>query len=428
MINIEYSEIGFYYKKNNVYMATIIQILPIYDKFIKEVIITDYIKSTHIDEFSFKSLKKSQHRDIAAIIEGTRILSDSNGTKKDNLKDNLRDIKGIEKDIKGSFLVSSVGSFSVPSGTEKDNLKDIVIKNFFNKQIIAFQIFNTILSKIDSTLILDPNNIKQFLYDSNCFELEQTLNLNQNSFKEDHQNQVYLSHREILNNDEIFNKILSFSSFGNSRNSENSVNEAYVSNFLNSMKLLYETIFKGLKIKKIKAKEFNDIITLVHRDYTKLFGTSDNFSGVYLDTDISIISEDKNKSIYSNNIKILLTNIQSKMLAKEIPIIRLNKLITNFNSLLQLLESTFIPINLIEGDVSSYGLIVTNDTANPGIPIQLKNGNKLLIPMNETNYSRFTKEQLEEMLVLLDIYSTGNNKFDSTRALMTKELAQKNRK
>jgi hypothetical protein len=160
----------------------------------------------------------------------------------------------------------------------------------------------------------------------------------------------------------------------------------------------------------------------------------DNLSGIHFndkieDIDISndnfIFSIDtKSRITATNNIRNILNNISNDIKDSKVPVIRLNKLIDNFNILMKHIDEKYYPVNTLDDDSSTYGLIIT-DSNLKDIPIQLKNGDKVLIPMTETNYSRFTKEQLEEMLIILDIYSNGNNKFDQVRVNITREIANK---
>lgn len=137
---------------------------------------------------------------------------------------------------------------------------------------------------------------------------------------------------------------------------------------------------------------------------------------------ISLIRKEPLSSI--ENIKDTLNNLNLDIVKGSVPVLKINKLIININELLKHIEYEHKPIKLINEDTSLYCLLLVNKNVKD-IPMRLINGDKILVPMNEYNYSKFSKDELIEMLFMLDVYSNGTPKFDQIRTLITKELTKR---
>ncbi|HLX53116.1 MAG TPA: hypothetical protein VKR58_04215, partial [Aquella sp.] len=141
--------------------------------------------------------------------------------------------------------------------------------------------------------------------------------------------------------------------------------------------------------------------------------------------EIILITDNKTRVTATTNIRNLLSGISNEVKNGTCPVIKYNKLIDHFNTLLKLIDPNYKNIPLLSNDMSMYA-ILSLDQPLGDIPVRLKHGDKILIPMNDTNYSRFTKEQLEEMLVILDVYTTGDHRFDQVRTNIAREISNKN--
>lgn len=128
---------------------------------------------------------------------------------------------------------------------------------------------------------------------------------------------------------------------------------------------------------------------------------------------------------YYENIKNYLEEIYNDIKSKKLAYIKYNEIIYNFNMIYRNIDKNHKDLKLLENESSYHCLIVSNDMNMKDIPLLLKNGKKIFIPMSEYDYSRYSVDELDEMLTILDVYSVGDNKFDEIRTLITKELAKK---
>jgi len=88
-------------------------------------------------------------------------------------------------------------------------------------------------------------------------------------------------------------------------------------------------------------------------------------------------------------------------------------LLSRINSVLSMFGERTISV---EG-ISSISCIISFDESLEGVPVLLQNGDKIIIPLNNPDkaLSLCSKEHLEEVLVVLDIVSNGEHKFDELR-------------
>lgn len=388
---VNFSDIGFYYKKTYnkgfSYQAIIIDIFGIPEINIKEVDLNDYLKREPLGEIKYKKIKP------------------------------ICDINHFIFCIKEVLKQKTINS-----------KKDLMI-NFIRGTFFSFEIFNRTIQKINGSTPGAEISSK-YLLDSKYLELETEYKISPKDNLTDTIKQNFISNMRtltdlILGNSEFYGEII--------KNLSDRGSEAYmeldiiIKNYFDSSQSFYEGIVKGLKYGKMKSEDFIRNYQLFQHDLNKVKGSNESVNLIDDNNKNSILlfHDTKARITASNNIKSMLTVISNDIKTNKIPIIRLNKLIHNFNILMEKIDKDYRPVKVYDEDTSTYGLITTNDNVSVDIPVQLKNGTKLMIPMNETNYSRFTKEQLEEMLIILDIYSNGNIKFDQIRSRITRELATK---
>lgn len=412
-LHVNYSHIGFYYKKNN----------PV----VYKIIIMNVIELPHIQIKEWDLLEYLYKEEI--FIQYKKFIKNGAG---DHFNTCIKQLLDVELKIS----------------------KSDTILNFFKRDFQTFELFNQTLIKIDPSIktIGSLENTHEYLLDSKYFDTVKAVKVLKDlnfkgskgprgrtsinlisickMFLETIEDVPELSGRiiEIVNNDAFGVQIFL---------------EELASNYFNSSQQIFQDIIQGLKSKKIKSAEFVNHLRTMALDFdyltkhqitagvegTKGSKGAEGPSGTFGDVetpheDLIFTIDTKSRITATNNIKNILNTVSTEIKDGKVPIVQLNKLIDNFNILMKHVDDKYRPVNTLDDDISVYGMIIA-DKHLKDIPVQLKNGDKVMIPMSETNYSRFTKEQLEEMLVILDIYASGNNKFDQVRSNITKEIANK---
>lgn len=392
---VNFSEIGFYYRRNpsdrRSYYLILIDVFSIPDITVREISFNEYIDRESIECIKYKKIRQ------------------------------LYDINVFISCIKDTSKLKTIHS------------KKELLLNFIKGTFFSFEIFNKIIQRID-TSIISAGNLNTFLLDSKCFELEADLKIpiTKEPIITESVRQNFIVFAKnitdlILNHKDLSDDLIKI--FNDTEVSNSNEVGISIKNYVESSKHFHDLIIKAIKTTKIRSEDFNKLFELVQHDFNKLTQPDQVSESIILDdknkNSVLLIHDTAARMTATNNIKSMLNLISNDVKNDKIPVIRLNKLIHNFNVLMEKIDKDYHSIKLIDADTSTYALITTNDNVSMDIPVQLRNGSKLMIPMNETNYSRFTKEQLEEMLVILDIYSNGNSKFDQIRARITKELAIK---
>lgn len=421
---ISYSHIGFYYRKiiNNTinYFMVIIQTFSLPEVSIKKYDLKNYIATHSIDEITYKSYENNSYELFNSSV---------------------------------AYLESL--HFNYPK-------KDLVL-SFLRSKFYSFDIFNSIMKRIDNSVKINPKKSFDRLLDSVYFGIEKKMLLNNklpNKTKENFKRQFFDSVKmvsEFLVESSEAQDIV----FGLWKNGKDTLLieiEDSLSNYIDSSNQLFSIIMRGIRNKKIDPEELVKCINIVDRDYKYIHpddieveypieikgrGETDKvktprkteekyditlFNEAFSEEKVKnvlIVLDNKKRTVATNNMKAIFTQTLNSIVNGEIPTIKLDKLISNFNVLMEEVDPSFKPIKVSVENTSSYGLILIGDSNTKNIPIQLKTGDKMIIPMNETNYSRFTIEQLEEILIILDVYSNGDSKFDGIRSIITKELANK---
>ena len=271
--------------------------------------------------------------------------------------------------------------------------KDIFIKLFYN-EIFIFTIFNNFMLSLDNTLIIDKN-ICNSLYDSYLFSESIKFDLSNNQYL-NNINYKYLSEVVDINIGLGDKKLLE--------------------DYLNISKELYNVLIDKFNNNKLQIEEHIDIIKIMEL-------MKKNHDNILLD-----LKEDKRKVNIDKNyqyIKNLLTDIYNNVKLNRIAYIKYNEIVNNFNIICKNIHSNYKDLKMLDDNTSYNSILISNDMNIKDIPALLKTGKKIYIPMNDHNYSRYTFDELEEMLTILDVYSSGNNKFDEVRSLITKCLANK---
>lgn len=388
-LNVNYSHIGFYYKKNNLLYIIILNIIEITESITSEHELYQYIKSDNV------------------IIEYKKLNKNGIG---DHFNSCIKELLNINKKV---------------------SQEDIIL-DFFSGKINTFKLFNQVMRKIDTSINDDNDN--NYLLDSNYFDIVKQLNIPiKDTFRSvdiktyNYYINTHKSFTNIVSNSPLLeNKIIKILNNRNIQNNNDTFLDELTSNYFFSSQQIFQDILNGIRNKKLKNGDFINHLKIMARDFDNLNGkTFKELNDIDNTKEDFIFTPDtKTRITATNNLKNIINNIAMDIKNETVPIINLNKIIFNFNNLMKCIDSNYRSINNIDDDISIYGMITAGENLKD-IPMQLKNGDKILIPMSETNYSRFNKDQLEEMLTLLDIYANGNNKFDQIRTNITKEIAHK---
>lgn len=127
-----------------------------------------------------------------------------------------------------------------------------------------------------------------------------------------------------------------------------------------------------------------------------------------------------NESIISIHQEI--RKISESLIQGETPLININHLIKQVNSLTALSGLSLDRINTIKGNISMASVIVVS-SENEGIPLSLSSGRRILLPLVNPDLTIFDVNQLTEILSMLDVISDGDARFDNLRAKIVARLA-----
>jgi hypothetical protein len=294
--------------------------------------------------------------------------------------------------------------------------------DLFEGKINAFISLNNFLRKLDSGLV-EESLSEKFIYDSSLFnDLLLIDSIKSNSEWNYSVDGIY----ELFNNkhivDLISQKIRS--------DSIQDFNILQLSNYINSTMSLKNQVSNLLLGDKVESEDLILSLDNINKDYNKMVTNIPRLG-------LSIVQKESIRSLKSScffgekarknlaKMKSLLTKINDAIESQDLIRIDYNELIDSFNDLGTVIDNNFTKLESIPADISYPALLINNDNTSPDIPILLKNGSKIYIPMGKNDYSVYMIEELEEMLIILDVYSSGNNKIDEIRAAITLELSRK---
>ncbi len=128
--------------------------------------------------------------------------------------------------------------------------------------------------------------------------------------------------------------------------------------------------------------------------------------------------------IIINSVKSLhhqISRIVSAINRNEIPSIELNSIIRTVNNLSEYygLDPDIKPI-----EKPSSGLLIVSPSEETSIPLTLKSGNQILLTTRNFDLGVFTREELIEILEVLDNITT-DDRYDEIRAKITEEITKR---
>jgi len=120
---------------------------------------------------------------------------------------------------------------------------------------------------------------------------------------------------------------------------------------------------------------------------------------------------------------IILTSLRDKIdsmvesiSSGETPILNINELTDTVNLLISSFSYKLKKIPILEGETSVPSVTVISSGHRSGVPIRLSNRNKIILSLMDDDLERFDRNDLIEILSILDVMSDGDNRFDDMRA------------
>jgi len=379
VLNLEFNTIGFYYKFNNDYEVILLDIIPNTDKILNHIKFTSRVDS-------FKEGYTTNPSSTEPLKKGQTMFF--NFLKKSNIEKIV-----YKKMVDSEFcIIDYIKKYDWNCALNNSE----IFSKLFNNDFVIFTIFNNFMLFIDKTLIKD-DNISNMLYDSYLFSESIELKI-ENQFSE-LQDSLSVHKLSIIGNSDIV------------------LDKELLSNYIYNCNELYNYI-----VNKINNKSLNDIdkinfIELMKNNHRLLL---DSIKESPTENNIKI-NLDKNYQCIRN----LLIEIYNNVKLNRIAYIKYNEIVNNFNIICKNIYVNHRDLKMIDEHTSYNSILISNDINIKDIPALLKSGKKIYIPMSDYDYSRYSIDELEEMLTILDVYSSGNNKFDEVRSLITKCLAKK---
>lgn len=183
-----------------------------------------------------------------------------------------------------------------------------------------------------------------------------------------------------------------------------------------------ETQSKYNNINSIISDRSSDVITrgLSDTDSVNINGIA-NLSDV--NDEILLI---RSTNEFNNALKDLYTSVSNAVQSVnkgDTICIELNSLIDTTNTLLKLSQSEYTPLSKPCENTSYQSIVSTSGYTK--IPITLRSGEKVVIPLVNPNLEQYDREMLLEILEILDILpdSPESHKYDRLRSCIAKELS-----
>lgn len=123
-----------------------------------------------------------------------------------------------------------------------------------------------------------------------------------------------------------------------------------------------------------------------------------------------------------DEINAITTGLLDDIKLGKTPTLKYGLLSSKINSILAMFGRNLIAVD----GISSINGVICFDEKLDQVPVLLRGGNKIIIPLNNPDKQLETcnKEQLEEILVVLDIISNGNIAYDELRSKITIMLSK----
>lgn len=286
-------------------------------------------------------------------------------------------------------------------------------------KFISFRIFNDI--------VLSFTNSKLITSDTRLMEPEQFDMIKNVLFTKKSGNTTFYSYDiiKIFLDKDIYNNIISLI---DNKNLNYIRMDELISNHINSSEKVYTNSLKMLTVQYDRNLVDQFINSLKkYEDDRRRMSELLSIEGE-LPSIPPVINTFVGPKIKENldTLRKMFQDINNNIESSKLISIKYNEILQQFNSICKICMSDYVPLKYIDENSSYHAILITNDINVKDIPILLNNQKKVLIPMNEHDYSKYSYEELEEISKVLDVYSNGNNKMDEIRSLIIKELARKN--
>lgn len=374
---IEFNNIGFYYNTKEGYKFIIIDIFPTTDIIIKEYHGSEIFSRCNIDKVLYKYILKS------------------------------------------SDFINKIKSYKFNSRWNKVQL----YLNLLDWKIPSFLIFNEFMLFLDTRLVR-CDKLEEMLLDSDLFsQIQEFKSFNKIECKSNINSLV-----DLLSNKKIKQKLYENMDIQSPSKSGGDIS---LLNYLNSSQLLYDSMLKLYNGGELHSSKLLEVLNNMNTDYKSIKEELSHLNlidqdsakpliGNHIFTSYNERSESSQRKLYT-----LFSDIYNEITNGKVAYIKYNEMVTNFNIIITDMDKNYRNLNLIDEEMSYHALLITNDTGVGGIPILLKNGSKIFIPIGEYDYGKYSIQELEEMLIILDVYSSGNSKIDEVRTLITHAIAKK---
>ena len=118
-----------------------------------------------------------------------------------------------------------------------------------------------------------------------------------------------------------------------------------------------------------------------------------------------------------------LSQVIRQIKCEETPILQINQISRHLNEISKALGLCIAPLPILEENYSTSAIINITTEAKPCLPLILKSGKKVTLPLHNPDLSSLNKGILCEILEVLDTTSADDHRFNNLRRLITDRLA-----
>ena len=118
-----------------------------------------------------------------------------------------------------------------------------------------------------------------------------------------------------------------------------------------------------------------------------------------------------------------LETVKESIQNENVPVINLYLLIDSINRLINLTKTKTNIMTMPSGEISLPAVITTVSHKLPPIPMKLKSNKQLIITTKDFDLSPFKREELIEILEILDVTTSNTPAFDDLKSAITTKLS-----
>jgi hypothetical protein len=403
LFNYEYNNIGILYqdtnsKKNKLIVIPLLSI----DKIEYNDNMKDYIKYNNIIKLEYKKFNDYNNTGIYDKYF-TKIFNDYKSLSTKELILNMIQLKFNIFNIINNFI------------NEYYNIGKNPGNHYYINQCDSF---NTIIYNIKNDNVRVDDGMSRFIKIFNKLALLLVLD---KEFRGNIISVIYNINKFTFNNNYILTKVV------NSINESTCIIEEILDTY-NNKRIVVPRFTKSIESYDAGIVELNKLLTVnldnINSDILYNFGINTKSKEI-ISVSITNNNNYKNNDKIFNNIKNIndqMNSICSNIDKHEIPIIKLNLLINNINTIISTFDEDYKKVDSVSKYYSCPS-ILDFDNNDIEISLMLRNDTKIYITLNNCNIENYTKEELEEILIILDIVSDGNSKYDQLRGSISNRLS-----